>query len=574
MERKRARDKEALKAVALKGMEKLVVSRPKRARKAKEPEAAAAPAAPLRVAARKPPSDKARIEAKLKRHRPGVRLPLNYQRKGGVRIKAKAKPKAAGVRLATMLKRAVAARKKDEKAADMRLVLKNMRSQLVQDGKRAGRGVRQQRRLMEELLEENAAGLAINELSDILRSAEKYVSSREDASGLSMDEVRAVKQDVAMASVLFQGRANRRMNTKERDRLESLARRLGPVAQREGDSASAAARRVVALFGANLSADDLRRKLRSFLGSSALKELEGIFASASRHASSVAGAGVLSASRSSEVGRRAAQAYTRAQPAVGSRSGDEAEAGESTKSFIAASAGSLRSARSATRTSSASARSQTRTSQRSRIVTPEAPLALARGKREGVRAPERYGVAEGALLDMTEIAKRFAKAAKAAKKAAKSKSRGKHEREMHDARVEFVMAMLQSLPGRLDAEQRRELQKLIDTVFAGKDKAARLAAIEMFAHKSAASALMRSADKRRLRDLLAVLMSTSELASLQNEFDMMSSSRVRSRQTTRSRKILVSDQRLMNLVDAAKSRRVVKLGKGKKLVFKKGKKWA
>lgn len=554
MERKRAREAAgAAEGAALetRGLQKLVVSRPKRARKAKSASASKS-------------SSKTRTSTASRRASPAAAIVLSPKRQ------------AAGVRLAAMLKKAVVARKIDEQAQDMKLVLQNMRTQLVKEGPRAGRGMRQQRRLMDELLEENAGALAVDELSQILRSAEKYVSSRESASGLSADEARAVKQDVAMASLVFQGRANRRMNSKERARLESLARKLGPVAVRSGETGSAAARRIVALFGPNLGADTVRQRLRSFLGSSALKELDGVLASASRHASSLAGEQVLSASRSSEIARRAAAAYVRAQPAAGSRSGDEAEAGTSTRSFIAASVGSQRTARTATRTSSASARSQTRSSQRSKIVTPEVPLALARGRRAGVRAPERYGVAEAALLEMTEITKRFAKAYKAARKAAGSKSRGRHEREMHDAKVELVMHMLQSLPGHLDAEQRRELDKMINTVFAGKDKAARLEAIELFAHKSAASALMRSEDKRRLRDLLARLMTVSELGSLQNEFDWMSSVSTRSKTPTphksRSRRIVLSDKRLMDLVDAAAvQRRKKKLGGGRVLVFRKKK---
>lgn len=441
---------------------------------------------------------------------------------------------AAGLRLATMLRGAVAARKRKVDADDMRLVLQNMRDRLVVSGKRVGRGVRGQRRLLDELLEEHAADLALDELAEILRSAGEYVSSRESASGLEADEARAVKQDVAMASLMFQGRANRRMDSKEREKLQSLARKLAPVAARSGDRLSAAARRIVALFGPNLSDGQVRNRLRSFLGSTGLRELDGILDSASRHASSVVGQAVGSASRSSEVARRARAAYLAPRAASGSRSGDEAAAGTSTRSFIAgASVGSLRSARADTRTSSRSARTLTRTSsrsrasQRSKVATPPKELlrvgvAVNRARRAAAgRVLQRYGVAEGAMLELTEIAKRFAKAVKAQQKGTGSPARLR--KEMHDVRVEFALALLQSLPGRLDAEHRRQLGKVIDTVFAGRPKEARAAAIEMFSHKSAASALVRSEDKRRLRSMLAKLMNASELQSLQNEFDWISS---------------------------------------------------
>jgi hypothetical protein len=428
---------------------------------------------------------------------------------------------AAGTRLAGMLKRVLAARNVAARAEDMRLVRENMRSRLVVEGKRKGRGQRTAPRLQEALLRENAAGLALDELEQVLESAEQYISSRESATGLSADEARAVRQDVAMASLLFQGRADRSMNSKERKQLDALAGRLAPAAMRTGEHGlSAAMRRIRGLFGARVGPSELRRRLLSFLGgSAALRELEGVLASTRSAPASAEGAAALSASRSSEVGRRARAAVLKAATAAGSRSGDEAEAGTSTRSFIASQAGSLRSARASTKTSSKSARTMTRSSERSAVaVTPEAPLArrlparAARGK-----APERFGVAEAAVLALKDVTKRFLKA-----KAGERKGEAGAAKALHDLRVEFFVGLMQTLPGRLSEEQRRELDKMVHNVFAGRERAAREAAVDIFAHKSAAS-MLRSPDKRRLRDLLARIMTASELESVQNEFDWISS---------------------------------------------------
>jgi hypothetical protein len=434
---------------------------------------------------------------------------------------------AAGQRLAGMLGRVLKARNVAAVADDMRLVRENMRSRLVVQGKRKGRGARTQPRLADELMKEHAAGLAIDELEQVLHSAEQYVSSRSDASGLSADEALAVRQDVAMAALMFQGRADKSMNSKERRQLDALVERLAPVAVRSGEEGLAAAtRRLRGLFVQRIGASEMRRRLASMLGGSAqLARLESVLASsvpgemaASRSSKSAA----LSASRSSQVARRARAAVLAGQAARGSRSGDEAAAGTSTRSFVASQAGSLRSAKTSTRTSSKSAKTMTRSSQRDAILTPEEPLALRRARRVAA-APERYGVAEAAVLGLKDVAKRYAKAKAALKKGpAGSRQRSAANREMHALRVEFVLAMMQSLPGRLDAELRRDLDKMINTLFAGRDKAAREAALAIFAHKSVAS-MLRSTEMRRLRDMLAKLMSASELHSLQNEFDWISS---------------------------------------------------
>lgn len=445
-------------------------------------------------------------------------------RGGGPAVVLSPKKLAAGTRLAGMLKRVLAARNVAARAEDMRLVRENMRSRLVLEGKRKGRGQRTAPRLQEALMREHAAGLALDELEQVLASAEQYISSRESATGLSADEARAVRQDVAMASLLFQGRADRTMNSKERRQLDALAMRLAPAAMRTGEAGlSAALRRIRGLFGERVGPSELRRRLKSFLGgSAALRELEGVLSSSRSAAASAEGAAALSASRSSEVARRAKKAVLTAAVAAGSRSGDEAEAGTSTRSFVASQVGSLRSARASTKTSSKSARTMTRSSERAAeaegIATPEAPLArrlparAARGK-----APERFGVAEAAVLALKDVTKRFLKA-----KADERKGKAGATKALHDLRVEFFVGLMQTLPGRLSEEQRRELDKMVHNVFAGRERAAREAAVDIFAHKSAAS-MLRSPDKRRLRDLLARIMTASELESVQNEFDWISS---------------------------------------------------
>lgn len=410
-----------------------------------------------------------------------------------------------------MLKKVLVARNLQARAEDMRLVRENMRSQLVVGGARKGKGKRAAPRLQEELLRAHAAGLALDELENVVRSAEQFVSSRESASGLSADEAQAVRQDVAMASLMFQGRADRSMKTRERKQLEALALRLAPVAMRSGEEGlERGAARIRGLFAGRLPQSELRRRLKSFLGGSAqLKRLQSVLSSAAS-VEGAAGEDVLSASRSSAVGRRAKAAVLRQAAAAGSRSGDEAAAGTDTRSFVASRSGSLRSARASTKTSSRSAKTMTRTSQRSRVATPVAPIAkrlparAAKGK-----AQQRYGVAEGALLGMKEVAKKFLKA------------KGQ-PRKQHDLRVEFFIAMMQTLPGHLDEEQRRELNKLVHTVFAGRERAARDAAVQIFGHKSAAS-MLRSPDKRRLKAIMVRILTSSELESVQNEFDWISS---------------------------------------------------
>jgi hypothetical protein len=441
-------------------------------------------------------------------------------------------PAAAGRRVAEMLSRVVRARKLEDRAEDMRLLLDNMKAQVGNVEGRA-RTRRAPPVFARELLRAHAGALAVDELQNILEDALAHMTSEGDDAHLSSDEVAAVKRDVAAASLVFRGAlrgaagrgggggrgkakaAAPAMNSRERAKLASLARALAPAAAKPGESQSAAARRIQGLFASGVSSTEARGRLRSFLGSSGLSRLRSALTTATRSVPSAAAERAVSRSASSASMQRAVKAaLLRGEAARSSRSGDEAAAGTSTRSFLTGSMGSSqRSARASTRTSSKSARTQTASSQTS-PPTPATPIARRRARR-AAKPVERYAAAEGAMLALEEVAGDVRRAAK--------KQGSEARRKEHDERVAYVVHLLMDLPGRLGEEHRRKLGKQIRAVFPRAAEADRERLLQLFAHKSAASELARSDPKARLQALLGRLLTEGELRSLQNEMEWVSS---------------------------------------------------
>jgi hypothetical protein len=425
-----------------------------------------------------------------------------------------------GKRLAGMLSRAVRSRKLAERAEDMRLLLENMRAQVVVAGPRAGRGTRGAPRFSEELLREHAGALAVDELQNILDDALAHMSSEGEGAHLSSDEVAAVRQDVAAASLLFRGarrgaaRGRVKLASRERAKLASLARALAPAVAKPGEPLSAAARRIQGLFASDLGSTEAGGRLKSFLGSSGMSRLRSALTTASRSVRGEAERALSRSGASSSRERAVKGALLRGEAARGSRSGDEAAAGTSTRSFLTGSMGlSQRSARASTRTSSRSARTETRSSQTS-PPTPASPLARRRARR-APKPVERYAAAEGAMLALEEIAGDVRRALKQTGSPARRKE--------HDERVAYVVHLLMDLPGRLDEDHRRRLARQVAAVFPRAAGADRDQLVAMFAQKAAASELVRSEGKSRLKALLGRLLTEGEMRSLQNEMDWVSS---------------------------------------------------
>lgn len=444
----------------------------------------------------------------------------------------------------------------------MRLLLDNMKAQVGVSGKRRGRGQRAVP-FERELLRAHAGALAVDELQHILDEALANMSSEdEEGAHLSSDEVANLKRDVAAASLLFRGAIRgggggvgasaaagagaaggerAKMNSRERAKLASLARALAPAVAKSGEAPSEAAQRIRGLFASGLSSTEARDRLRSFLGASGMSRLRSALTTASRSVPSAAAERALSRSGSSASKQRAVKAaLLRGEAARSSRSGDEAAAGTSTRSFLTGSVGSSqRTARSATRTSSKSARTGTGSSSslRGSLRTPSSPIARRRARR-APKPVERLAAAEGALLVLDEVAGDVRRAAK--------QTGSKARRKEHDERVAYVVHLLLDVPGRLDEEQRRRLGKQIRAVFPRATEADRERLLQLFAHKAAASELMRSDPKTRLRALLQRILTDAELRSLQNEMDWVSSVSPSTSRSGRSSSSRASPSRILS----------------------------
>lgn len=371
--------------------------------------------------------------------------------------------KAAGERLGGMLGRLMARVRGRDAEEDRRLILENARAVLRPGERRKGRGRRAQRRLVEQLLVEDAPALLVAELRDVVAKAREFMSSAEEGGEggyLEQDEVEGVLQDVMAAALFYHQQAGpgRRMSAQERAALRAVLHEVAPLVMREGERQSAARERLVRIFAPSVAADaggrELLARIRSVLGSARMARLSAALRSSASAPASEQGAHALSASASASRARRAKQDILRGHAARGSRSADRASelASSGARSFLATSEGSLRSARAGTRTSSRSAGlAETRSSQ---IKTLEKRLSAEVGKRKR-RAVQRFGVSAIAMRELADIAAAYKRARSAG--------------ERSDLRVEFVVTLFARTPAALGAENRAKLGRILKAVFPDAD---------------------------------------------------------------------------------------------------------
>ena len=405
-------------------------------------------------------------EIGLERSRSGsgkARSKAGGKAKGAAKASLSPEKKKAGKRLAGMLGRLMARVQGRDAEEDRKLILENARAVLKSGEKRKGRGQRAQRRLLEQLLVEDAPALLIAELRDIVAKAREFMSSAEaegEGGYLEDDEVEGVLQDVMAAALFYHQQAGprRRMKEAERGALRAVLHEVAPLVMGAGERQSAARERLMRVFSpsvaADMSGEELRARIKAVLGSARMERLSAALRSSASVAASEEGAHVLSASASASRARRAKKDILRGQAARGSRSGDRASevASSGARSFLATSEGSLRSARSATRTSSKSAEM---------VETPESQMQeLARrlsaevGKRARKQV-QRYGASALAVRELSDIAAAY--------------KRAKSARERSDLRVEFVVTLFTRTPGALGAESRAKLGRILKAVFPDAD---------------------------------------------------------------------------------------------------------
>lgn len=371
--------------------------------------------------------------------------------------------KKAGRRLAGMLGRLMARVRGRDADEDRRLILENARAVLRSGQKRKGRGQRAQRRLIEQLLVEDAPALLIAELRDIVAKAREFMSSAEaegEGGYLEDDEVEGVLQDVMAAALFYHQQAGprRRMKEAERGALRAVLHEVAPLVMGAGERQSAARERLMRVFSpavaADMSGDELRARIKAVLGSARMERLSAALRSSASVPASEEGARVLSASASAERARRAKKDILRGQAAQGSRSGDRASemASSGARSFLATSEGSLRSARSATRTSSRSAAVEE--TPESQIRQLERRLSAEVGRRARKQV-QRYGASALAVRELADIAAAY--------------KRAKTARERSDLRVEFVVTLFSRTPGALGPESKAKLGRILRAVFPDAD---------------------------------------------------------------------------------------------------------
>lgn len=294
------------------------------------------------------------------------------------------------------------------------------------------------------------------DVRNILERAQDAMSTEDGH--LETDEVRAIKQDLAAAALLFH-EAHRAaggvvMDREERMYIQRMLKDFAPVLQNSKVSPRAAAKKLEALFRPRAGSSEVRGALRSLLNTSEMHRL----ASALRSPSTVvrSRSATLSASRSSQVARRARAAVLRKRVAGKSRSGDSLSAGTASREFVKSGSGSLRSARTATRTSSKSFNADVA----ARVSSVLRSLNIARDRpRRGSKPISRFGGSLIAVRELEDLVKQHARL--------KGKKGVRAENKRRELRVEFVMTVLLRTPATLSRASQAKLTALILRLFPG-----------------------------------------------------------------------------------------------------------
>jgi hypothetical protein len=369
-------------------------------------------------------------------------------------------------------------------AEEARAELKDLAA--VVEGKRV-RGKRPQR-----LVHEKAGEILAADVKNILERAQQAMSTEDGY--LESDEVKAIKQDLAAAALLFHEahRAGGGVGREERMYIQRLLREFVPLVQGERGSPRAAARKLDALFRPRAGSSEVRVALRSLLNSSEMKRLASALRSPSTKVTSRSA--TLSASRSSQVAKRARAAVLRKRQAAGSRSGDSLSAGSKSKEFVRTASGSLRSARTATRTSSKSFNADVA----ALVDQALRSLNIARDRpRRGAKPISRFGGSLIAVRELEDLVKQHSRARGADRK--------------RELKVEFIMTVLLRTPSSMSRASQQKLGAMFLKLFPTADPADVQVLARLISKKERASILkakpykaraLREAVFRRLQKIL------------------------------------------------------------------------
>lgn len=306
------------------------------------------------------------------------------------------------------------------------------------------------------LLDAKAGEILAADVRNILERAQQAMSTEDGY--LETDEVKAIKQDLAAAALLFH-EAHRAaggvaMDREERMYIQRMLKDFAPLLK--DVSPRGAIKKLEALFRPRAGSSEVRGALRSLLNSSEMNRL----ASALRSPSTIvrSRSATMSASRSSQVGRRARAAVLRKRVAAKSRSGDSLSAGTASREFVRSGSGSLRSARTATRTSSKSFNADVA----ARVSSILKSLNIARDRpRRGSKAISRFGGSMIAMRELEDLVKQHTRL--------KDKKGAKAENKRRELRVEFVMTVLLRTPATLSKSSQAKLAAMILKLFPGAD---------------------------------------------------------------------------------------------------------
>lgn len=382
-------------------------------------------------------------------------------------------------------------------------------------------GDKRQVRAPQLLKHEKAGEALVAEVNHILEKAKDAMSSEDGF--LETDEVKAVKQDLALAALLFRQQGGN-IDREERAYLNRLLKQFAPIVAAEGDDKKAVVR-LEALFRARAKSAQARSAVRSLLGSSEMNRLASAIEESATRTSSRSAA--MSASRSSQRGKRARAAVLRKRKAryvtVGGkrakeRSADTRSAGTASREFVRSRSGSLRAARTATRTSSRSFRP----SMIAKINEALKDMNIAQDRlRRGAKPILRFGHSLLAIRQLEDIVKQLAKVGP------------KKQAKVRELRVEFIMTLLLQTPMRLSAESRDRLARLLGTMFKDRDAAALAAIVNLISKKKSATPIKGKSQKTRrlskyIFKALEKVLTKSEIKAVNKEIDHVSSLSARS----------------------------------------------
>jgi hypothetical protein len=418
-----------------------------------------------------------------------------------------------------MIRRLASVRGSEELAEERAFALQNALQILKPGEKRKVRAP--------QLLRHEKAGEAlVAEVNHILEKAKNAMSSEDGF--LETDEIKAVKQDLALAALLFKQQGGN-IDREERAYLNRLLKEFAPIVAEEGKGDKAALQKLEALFRARAKSAQIKSAVRSLLGSREVSRLASAIAESATRTSSRSAA--MSASRSSQRGKRARAAVLKRRKAryamvdgkkAKERSADSRSAGTASREFVRSASGSLRSARTGS-LRSASSRSF-RPSMIAKINEALKDMNIARDRlRRGAKPIVRFGQSLLAIRQLEDIVKQMDRVAKGAKGQAK----------LRELRVEFIMTLLLQTPIKLSAESREKLARLMGKMFKDRDASALAAIVNLIAKKKSATPIKGKSQKthrlsKYIFKALEKVLTKSEIKAVNKEIDHVSSISARS----------------------------------------------